>query len=169
MNKYSSLAGCSINSIELNKIPLKHLMLLASMSLFLDMLVANRFESLLGFGLAVLGNFCLLKQQEATRLFNLIQNWGRKYRINIATLLFCVVGTVYFLNYMAFPSSAQFFNQTQSWLESSFPLSANGQSPNGDVNIYALVFNSSGGDKRPQSLMCFAHQGSALIKKLSAY
>ncbi|HEY9690773.1 MAG TPA: hypothetical protein V6D15_01040 [Oculatellaceae cyanobacterium] len=27
----------------------------------------------------------------------------------------------------------------------------------------------SGGDKRPQSLMCFAHQGSALIKKLSAY
>jgi hypothetical protein len=56
-------------------------------------------------------------------------------------------------------------------LTARFPLSPNRQEHRDlpRITLASTDLLASGGDKRPQSLMCFAHQGSALIKKLSAY
>lgn len=128
--------------LALSRIPFNALMLTATGSLLLNLVVVVRFESALAFVLALVGNCFLIKPSEATQFFNKIQNWGKKYKINIAATLFCLVGTIYFLDYMATPADAQFFNQTEEWLRSSFPLGSGGGGGGGSVDVYSLVFNS---------------------------
>lgn len=88
------------------------------------------------------GTAILARQPEAVKLLNSIQRWGRKYKLNIALLAFCLVGAAFFLDSTATPAQAQFFNQTEAWLRSSFPMTAGGGAGAGGTDIYKLVFNT---------------------------
>lgn len=124
-----------------NRLPLSVLMFSASAVLFIDMIVVARFACFIGFLLAMTGTAILAKQREAVKLFNSVDRWGRRHKLNIALLVFCLVGAVFFLDYAAAPAQAQFFNQTESWLRSSFPITAGGAG-GGGTDIYKLVFNT---------------------------
>lgn len=122
----------------LNRLPLSALMLSASAALFVDLIVAAREASFIGFLLAMTGTAILARQKEAVKLFSSVQRWGRKYRLNVALLVLSLVGIVFFLDYAAAPAQAQFFNQTEGWLRNSFPTTSGG----GTTDIYKLVFNT---------------------------
>lgn len=124
----------------LNQLPLSVLMFAAAFVLFVDMIVATRFSSFLGFLVALSSTAIIVKEQEAVRFLSWLQRWGRKHHLNIALLVFCLVGAVFLLDYTAFPADAQFFNQTEGWLRSSFPM--NGGTGAGGTDIYKLVFNT---------------------------
>lgn len=124
----------------LNQIPLSILMLAAAFVLLVDIIVVARFSSFIGCLIALFSAAIIVKQQEAVKFFNWLQTWGCKQHLNIAVLVFCLVGIVFFLDYTAFPADAQFFNQTEGWLRSSFPM--NGGTGAGGTDIYKLVFNT---------------------------
>ena len=124
----------------LNQLPLSILMFGASTALFVDMIVADRFASFLGCLLALLGTVCVSYQQGSSRIFSSVQRWGRKYKLNIALLVFSLIGAVYLLDYASAPAAAQFFTQTEGWMRNSFPI--NGGGGGGGADIYALVFNT---------------------------
>jgi hypothetical protein len=114
------------------------LMIASSLLLLINMIVVARFDSFIAFLAALVGTAFLIKQKEVIQLVSWIQRRGRQYKLNIALLVFCLVGVVYFLDLSAAPASAQFFNQTEGWLRSSFPATASA----GGVDIYNLVFNT---------------------------
>lgn len=123
-----------------NQLSIRSLMFSASTVLLVDMIVAMRLSGFIGLLSAMTGTAILAREVRVIKLFNSIQRWGSKYKLNIALLVFCLIGAMFFLDYAAAPAQAQFFNQTESWLRSSFPTTAGGAS--GGTDIYKLVFNT---------------------------
>jgi hypothetical protein len=128
--------------IFLNQLSVSALMFSASGALFINMIVTGGITSFISFLLTLTGTAILGKSHEVVKFFNSIQRWGHKYKLNIALLVFCLVGTVCFLDYTAAPANAQFFNQTESWLRSSFPINGGTGGGAGGTDIYKLVFNT---------------------------
>ncbi|MBD1922599.1 hypothetical protein H6F77_16135 [Microcoleus sp. FACHB-831] len=123
-----------------SRVPVSTLMFGASAALFLDMIVTAKFASFFGFIIALLGTAIIGFQPESIKFINWTQRWGNQYKISLPLLVFCAVVTVFFLDYTSAPAQAQFFNQAESWLRSSFPI--NGGAGGGGTDIYNLVFNT---------------------------
>ena len=117
---------------------LSNLLLVASGVLLLDAVVSTSFTAFIGFTAALLAVSYLAFQQSAIQFVRRFQRWGKVYRIAFPVLLFSLVGTAFLLDSFADPAVAQFFNKTQAWMQTAFPVAGGGQ---GSTNIYGLIFN----------------------------
>lgn len=112
-----------------SSIPLFALMASASVML---MLHASLHSSILA-SLIFLTVASILWRKEVGSLLNWIGRWGNRHGIDIFTLVFVVVGIVFWVDYMATPASAQFFSRAESWMTGAFP--------GVDAAVVQLVFN----------------------------
>lgn len=137
---FSTTRHCLNKFQFLSQMPVSTLMFTTSAAFLVDLIVAARFASFIGFFLALTGTAIIAFRPESIKFLNWTQRWGGQYKVSMALLVFCLVGIVFFLDYTAAPAQAQFFNQTEAWLRSSFPI--NGGAGGGATDIYKLVFNT---------------------------
>ena len=67
---------------------------------------------------------------------NHYQVWQRKYKVNLAAVVFCLLGTVFFLDLSSAPASAQFFQGAEDFISGALAANAPGA-----ADVIALVFN----------------------------
>ncbi|HAG82506.1 MAG TPA: hypothetical protein DCL61_15420 [Cyanobacteria bacterium UBA12227] len=85
------------------------------------------------FGVAV---FCSAPQFFGTALTN-FERWQRKYKLNLAVVAFLFLSTVFALDLMATPASAQFFNGAQEFMTQAF-----GNAGGTDITpVIEIIFN----------------------------
>lgn len=58
-----------------------------------------------------------LMPKEANSLLCNFEKWQRKYGINVYTILFCLVGTVFLLDMATAPANAQFLNKAEAFFK----------------------------------------------------
>ncbi|BAZ18353.1 hypothetical protein NIES4071_102380 (plasmid) [Calothrix sp. NIES-4071] len=69
--------------------------------------------------LAFLAAGVALMPKEANSLLCNFEKWQRKYGINVYTVLFCLVGTVFLLDMATAPANAQFLNKAEEFFKNT--------------------------------------------------
>ncbi|MBW4512175.1 MAG: hypothetical protein KME64_37630 [Scytonematopsis contorta HA4267-MV1] len=81
-----------------------------------DISIHNMVMASLAFGTGIIA----LLPKEANSLLSNFEKWQRKYGINIYTILFCLVGTVFLVDMMAAPANAQFMQNAEDFFTEYF-------------------------------------------------
>ncbi|MHC5771682.1 MAG: hypothetical protein ACYTXI_40270 [Nostoc sp.] len=88
-----------------------------------------------GFMIASAIVIALPKQSQA--LFTNFDKVQRKYGVNLYAVLFALLAVICLIDFAAAPANAQFFNNAQTWMTTTFGNAGNGQT----AAVIALFFN----------------------------
>jgi hypothetical protein len=83
------------------------------------MIVDISLNNMLMASLAFLTGIIALLPKEANSLLSNFEKWQRKYGINVYTILFCLVGTVFTIDMAAAPANAQFMNNAEQFFKNA--------------------------------------------------
>jgi hypothetical protein len=88
-----------------------------------------------GFMIGAAMIIALPKQSQA--LFTNFDKIQRKYGVNLYAVLFALLAVIFLLDFAAAPANAQFFNNAQTWMTTTFGNANNGQT----TEVIELFFN----------------------------
>lgn len=106
------------------------LMVVGTGLMIADISIHSMLVASLAFGTAIV----TLLPKEANSLFSNLELLQRKYRINIYTVLFCLVGVVFLLDMSVAPANAQFMNNAETFFKNTEYF------PNVDAQIIGFIF-----------------------------
>ncbi|MEC4816190.1 MAG: hypothetical protein SAK29_23415 [Scytonema sp. PMC 1069.18] len=89
------------------------LMVIGTGLMIADISIHNMVMASLAFGTAIIA----LLPKEANSLLTNFEKWQRKYGINIYTVLFCLVGAIFILDFATAPANAQFMNNAETFFK----------------------------------------------------
>ena len=92
------------------------LMVVGTGLMIADISLHNMVMASLAFGTGII----TLLPKEANSLLANLERWQRKYSINIYTVLFCLVGTVFMLDFASAPADAQFMKSAETFFTTYF-------------------------------------------------
>jgi len=105
------------------------LMILGTGLMLVDISIHNMILASLAFGTAII----VLIPKEASSFLSNFERMQRKYGINIYTVLFCLVGTIFLLDFAA-PADAQFMNNAETFFKNTAYF------PNINAQVIGFIF-----------------------------
>lgn len=106
------------------------LMVVGTGLMIVDISIHNMVMASLAFGTAIIA----LLPKQANSLLTNFERMQRKYGVNIYTILFCLVGTIFMLDFAAAPANAQFMNNAETFFRNTSYF------PNIDTRVVGFVF-----------------------------
>ncbi|MBD2604760.1 hypothetical protein H6G81_09525 [Scytonema hofmannii FACHB-248] len=94
------------------------LMICATLTMLLDMIMTASLVSFATFGSATFGTAAIVWRHELNPFFNWLTRFNRRYKI--ATVLFTLVGALFLLDALSTPANAQFFQGAETWMTGQF-------------------------------------------------
>lgn len=106
------------------------LMVVGTGLMIVDISINNMLMASLAFGTAIIA----LLPKEANSLLTNFERMQRKYGVNIYTVLFCLVGTIFMLDFATAPANAQFMNNAETFFKNASYF------PNIDTKVIGFIF-----------------------------
>ena len=106
------------------------LMVVGTGLMIVDISIHNMVMASLAFGTAII----VLLPKEANSLLTNFEKWQRKYGVNIYTVLFCLVGTIFMLDFATAPANAQFMNNAETFFKNASYF------PSVDTKVVGFIF-----------------------------
>ncbi|MBD2778227.1 hypothetical protein [Iningainema tapete] len=106
------------------------LMVVGTGLMIVDISINNMLMASLAFGTAIIA----LLPKEANSLLTNFERMQRKYGVNIYTVLFCLVGTIFMLDFATAPANAQFMNNAETFFKNASYF------PNINTQVIGFIF-----------------------------